>query len=537
MSRSTHPIAIGSSTSSSSLDPHSSAAHHHHLPPSLQHLLTLRTRADSLLHSPALADELATGQGGPSAAQARDALLEVLRAADEWDGKKAAAAGGKLSAQDEARGLFCHAWALSRVGEYDGSSPSSLRTSLSSSLALFARAGALLRIPPPPALDSVPSVTRPRAAHQGAGAGDLQEVPAWAAEMLAEWARTEATAVLASLLGDEGEVKAVESEQMAELLDRACQRNVQALFTPLDPLSPPSDISSTSANTVLGSARLLADLLTLFPFTSSPALWARHLSWATHVADVRFVTASLSANALVDEAAAHASVLQDSSVTSAKRKEVKRVLERLSRRIAPFERAQGNVLLWLGRVMLDAVGALYLGRTEGFQGERRKREEAGMEEDAEAEAEAEAGETEGKNQVEVPENDLVRETRQVLIRAAALFENAYASILRAPPSSRRRKTELRLLRRLESTYIDLEHLDSTSSPEVIELRAQRIERALFINERLVALGDGSGDGQGEEGEGEGSEEDGEGEDAEEESEEDEDEEERLARRFGRQRIA
>lgn len=103
------------------------------------------------------------------------------------------------------------------------------------------------------------------------------------------------------------------------------------------------------------------------------------------------------------------------------------------------------------------------------------------------------------------------------LAAAALFENAYASILRAPASARRRRLELRVLRRvsivpstrarnspladtafgslqLEATYCDLEHLDNTSSPEVIELRSQRIERALLINERLISLGDGASSG-------------------------------------------
>lgn len=42
---------------------------------------------------------------------------------------------------------------------------------------------------------------------------------------------------------------------------------------------------------------------------------------------------------------------------------------------------------------------------------------------------------------------------------------------------------------LEATYCDLEILDN-STPEVVELRNQRIERAMWINDRLIALGDG-----------------------------------------------
>ena len=62
----------------------------------------------------------------------------------------------------------------------------------------------------------------------------------------------------------------------------------------------------------------------------------------------------------------------------------------------------------LGRVMLEAVGALYLGRDEGKAKERRRR-------DASRDSQVEEEET-----VVVPENELVRETRQVLIRGESL---------------------------------------------------------------------------------------------------------------------
>ncbi|GAA5999905.1 hypothetical protein JCM10207_005965 [Rhodosporidiobolus poonsookiae] len=514
MSTSTNPIAIGASSSA----PPSSS-----IPPALAALLATRTKADSTLQSPSLAQELGAGEGGPAVGAARDALAAVVQAADDFLDK--VNAGGKCSAEHEARAEYCHAWAASRLGEYDGTPPQELPVRLRQALARYQRAGELLHLPPPPALESVPSVTRPQ--RQTAGAVDLPAVQAWAAEMLAEWARTETTLAFSSVLGENGET-VVQEEELADLLDAACRRNVQALFTPVDPLSAAEDPYVTNpSSTVLGNARLLRDLSTLLPYTQSSSLWSRRLAWSTHVADVRFVTASMSATALVDAASAHAAVLANPNVTPAERKEVKAVLEKLSRRIAPHERTQGNVLLWLGRVMLDAVGALYLGRTESFQAEKRRQDEEMLPDGEEEPVE------EGK-EVEVPENDLVRETRQVLIRAAALFENAYASILRSPPSSRRRKTELRLLRRLESTYLSLEPLDN-SSPSVLELRSQRIERALFINERLVALGDGSGrPGVDEEEDGESDREVA----AEEEEEESSDEEiERVVRKLGGQRIA
>ncbi|GAA5943205.1 hypothetical protein JCM1841_002072 [Sporobolomyces salmonicolor] len=503
-----NPIAISSASSASSL------------PPSLQHLLTLRIKADSALHSPALAQELSDGTHGPQVAVVRGALSDVLAAAVDWKPKLA---GRKLSSEEEARGEFCHAWALGRIGEYDGTESTDLPSRLGEALEHYQRAADFLKIPPPPQLDSVPSVTRPGDPKRHAGL-ELPEVPAWAGELLAEWARTQTTLAFSSLLGEGGQT-VIEEDKLADLLDLACRRNVQALFTPVDPLSSTEDTSPNEAGTVMGNARLIRDMSSLLPFTSSPALWARYLSWATHVADVKFVEASMSATRLVDAASAHASILQDPKISNADRNEVKKMLEGTIRRIAPFERVQGNVLLALGRTMLDAVGALYLGRKEGFMAERRRREGKG-------EAAAMDEEEDEARNVQVPENELVRETRQVLIRAAALFENAYASFLRAPPSSRRHKREQRLLRRLEATYCDLELLDN-STPEVIELRSQRVERALWINDRLLALGDGDGEGDEDEME----ESDHERAVEEDEDEDEDDEAERLARRFGKQRIA
>lgn len=165
----------------------------------------------------------------------------------------------------------------------------------------------------------------------------------------------------------------------------------------------------------MGNARLLSELSTLLPFSSSAQEWSRRLQLATHVADVRFVEASLSANALVDTAQQAASVLQDPRpISNEQRSQVRRVLEKTVRQLVPFERTQGACLLSLGRVMLEAVGAIYLGRSEGMSAERRRKEdkmESGdAEEDGEAEGQGEAA------KMPVPENELVRETRQVLIR-------------------------------------------------------------------------------------------------------------------------
>ncbi|GAA5925269.1 uncharacterized protein JCM15063_004978 [Sporobolomyces koalae] len=508
---STNPIAISGGPAPSS----SSSS-------SLQRLLALRTKADSALHSPALEQELAEGEQGPQVAIAREALQDVIDFGSDWKSK-----AGKLSPEEEARGEAALAWAQGRLGEYDGTQPIDLPARLEHALASYQRAADLLHLPPPPQLDRVPSVTRPGDSKRQTGM-DLGEVPAFAGEMLAEWARTQATLAFSSLLTDGGKT-AIDGDKLADLLEIACRRNVQALFTPIDPLSSMDDVSSHEAGTVMGNARLIRQLSSFLPFSSSPSIWTRHLNFATHVADVRFVEASMTANRLVDAASAQAAVLQNPKISNHDRNQVRKMLELTIKQLAPLERMQGNVLLGLGRVMLDAVGALYLGRTESYIAERRRRDdEAAMTDGAEEELEeeADAGVANG-NKKEIPENELVRETRQVLIRAAALFENAYASFLKTPANLRKTRFEQRLLRRLEATYCDLEILDN-STPEVIELRSQRIERAMWINERLTALGDGkSGVDEMEETDDE----------DEERDSEDEDESDRLATRLGKQRIS
>lgn len=198
------------------------------LPPPLQRLVDLRTKADSALHSPALEHELVEGVQGPQVAIARDALKDVIESARDWKSKLGAGAGAgatKLTAQEQARGEFCLAWALGRIGEYDGTQPIDLPRRLEEALERYQSAANLLNIPPPPQLDRVPSVTRSGDPKRQSGL-DLPEVPAWAGEMLAEFARTQTTLAFSSLLTNGGET-VVEEEKLADLLETACRRNVQ----------------------------------------------------------------------------------------------------------------------------------------------------------------------------------------------------------------------------------------------------------------------------------------------------------------------
>lgn len=274
-----------------------------------------------------------------------------------------------------------------------------------------------------------------------------------------------------------------------------------ALFTPLSAAS-----SSAEASTVLGTARLISEIANIYPFSEATP-WTRRLDWATHVSDVRFVEASLSADGLINEAQGAASVLQSPSGQSrARRREVRETLQETVRRLVPVEMRQGVILVRLAQQMLDAVYETYIGMPVDKSRERGRSTEsraAAMQSVSVENGNDDEDNSNGMSTplARVPENALVRETRQVLIRAASLFESAYASFLRSKLTI---KTEQRLLRRvslrqsyertsadasglqLENAYILLEKLDN-DEPEVQEMRAQRIDRAMFINDRLTLL--------------------------------------------------
>lgn len=209
---STNPIAISSGATQSTGQ----------LPAPLHELVQLRIKADSALHSPNLEQELAEGVQGPQVAIAREALEDVIRLGRDWKSKAGAT---KLTREEQARGEFCLAWALGRIGEYDGTKPFDLPERLGEALARYQTAADLLDIPSAPLLDRVPSVTRPGDAKRQSGL-DLPEVPAWTGEMLAEWARTQTTLAFSSLLTNGGETL-IEEDKLADLLEIACRRNVQ----------------------------------------------------------------------------------------------------------------------------------------------------------------------------------------------------------------------------------------------------------------------------------------------------------------------
>lgn len=450
------------------------------LPAPLSKAVERKHTADALLqslaqqsHATATPRPVAEARGTTAAptslpGRARVALEQCIDAAEQCQ----IATHARLSDEERARALFCLGWAKARLAQLV--QPDALPAQLELALDSLNQATRLVTWFPsePPHLAATPSVTRPTDPNRHQASLDrLALVPAWGAELVAELARAQTILALAKAMSIQeqrgsskvdGGAAAVagdeDDRQLADLIDLACRRNVQALFTPVDPHSaqmepagpsaigagqngggPNSTIvdgvdehqiggnsSLADASTVLGNARLLRDVLSaLLPYTTDPSAWKLRLDWATHIADVQFVSASLSANRLVDVASAEATKLQNSHISPRERQEVKRVLEKTARRMAPYEMRQGNVLLWLGRVMLDAVGALYLGRTEeGFQAERRRREQqalaassggnGGMTEEDFEEEEDEAD----ASAVPVPENDLVRETRQVLIRGA-----------------------------------------------------------------------------------------------------------------------
>lgn len=212
------PVAISATASSLS----SSS-----LPEPLRALIQARVAADSALQSPQLEAELAEGTAGPSITALKGQLLEIVAQAGSWKDK---VGGRKISPDEDARGQFVLAWALGRVGEYDGTTPEELPAKLEDALAVYAAAGSLLQLPAPPALDQVPSVTRPNENRTRTTSPlvVLDEQPAWVAEFLAEWARTQTTLAFSMLLRHE---QVIEEARLADLLDLACRRNVQGTST------------------------------------------------------------------------------------------------------------------------------------------------------------------------------------------------------------------------------------------------------------------------------------------------------------------
>lgn len=175
----------------------------------------------------------------------------------------------------------------------------------------------------------------------------------------------------------------------------------------------------------MGNARLIKDMCSMFPFsTTSSKIWFHRINFATHVADVEFVQASMSAERLVEAASVSAKLLQQHTTGAGSKstgkgkeesqtiQEVRQVLKATVRRLVPFEKKQGACLLGLGRVMLEAIGAIYLGKTEG-EGKGR-RESGGIK--ATTTTTGKEEEVEEEVEVVVPENDLVRECRQCFIR-------------------------------------------------------------------------------------------------------------------------
>jgi hypothetical protein len=83
------------------------------------------------------------------------------------------------------------------------------------------------------------------------------------------------------------------------------------------------------------------------------------------------------------------------------------MLEATLRRLVPYEKTQGACLLALGRVMVKAIRSIYLGKEDKVVNEVPRGRQRDKSTDSFVESE---------DGTQVPENDLVRETRQVLIR-------------------------------------------------------------------------------------------------------------------------
>ena len=182
------------------------------LPLELKQLIDRRIEAELALAARETAPE--HGEESNGLVDRVQKLLERL----VEDSERWLSTSGEAEKKVMARGRFVLAWSIGRLSEYDGKAEESLRVSLSH----YAKAGELLGIPPPPALDSVPSVSRPRGTEKSIIKLPVQD--AFVGEILAEYSRIQATYAFAVLLdpapaSDEGE--------LSDLIDLAARRNVQ----------------------------------------------------------------------------------------------------------------------------------------------------------------------------------------------------------------------------------------------------------------------------------------------------------------------
>lgn len=194
-----------------------SSTNDNNLPLGLKKLLNLRLAGDSLLTSVELELELNSLHQGPVFNKVLQSLQETLAFSLCWKEQSTS----KLTSAEIARGLFVQAWCLSRIGEYDGTTPEELPSKLKESLAIYEEASNLLNLPNLPNLNEVPSITR-RSTHIPPLA--LSEQEGWVGEFLAEYARTQATLAFSSLLSEN---EMIHEDVLTELLDLACRRNVQ----------------------------------------------------------------------------------------------------------------------------------------------------------------------------------------------------------------------------------------------------------------------------------------------------------------------
>ena len=266
------------------------------LPLELKQLIDRRIEAESALAARETDADHVGGAGEALVDRAGDLLESLVRDSTEWLAKS-----GESPRKILARGRFVLAWSIGRLSEYDGKGEESLRLSLEH----YEKTGELLHLPPPPALDSVPSVSRPRTSKDATVKLPMQD--AFVGEILAEWSRIQATFAFAVLLGPAGK-----EDVLSDLIDLAARRNVQgsfshfciaklwtdssyaALFTPLNESTVNSDDGENEeAGTVIGNARLLEDMASMRDWSSEPQLWKRRIDWATHICDVSFPSSFL----------------------------------------------------------------------------------------------------------------------------------------------------------------------------------------------------------------------------------------------------
>lgn len=396
----------------------------------LAELIHLKNEITRLLSSEGLLEELGGNDDeGPELKKCLNLLDSILVKTDH-----SLSEDSKFTTSYKARIYFIKGWSEERKGML----LNDLHITQTPSLESYSVTAELLGIKDDQErfFESLPSVSRPR---ELKNAIQFERRENWVGEYLAERARATLTVAYTLLnqlfLNPDANQETKDEILLAIInhLDLGCRQNIQTLFTSLE---EDPDSSLGPVDIVVGNTRLLEDIIHALPaFPNSE--WCKRLDWSTHISDVVYVEAALSANRLIESASR-----LSRSVSEQEREEVRKELEAIVTELVPLEERQGKVLARLAKTMIAAMKATQTIETS-------------------------------------PLASIPAEAAAILSRAIQHLENAYTSSKRAFEKKKKPlkdKRERRMLRRLENLYCVMEELNKESDIA----KSERIARGELI---------------------------------------------------------